>query len=378
MKNKLGLYVHIPFCSKKCDYCDFVSYSMNEEAQRKYLDALKAEIDMRKYDFIDDEVDTLYIGGGTPSFVFKGFIKELCEKLYSSFHFVSDAEITIEVNPESFTQEKFLEYLSAGFNRISVGVQCIDSEVLSEVGRFQTISSVKRTFDILRNSKFLNVSADIMIGLPDQTPESIFKTVQFLLSNHVKHVSVYSLQLENRTALYDKVKRGKITLPKDHTVLKVYNQINDNLKLAGFTRYEVSNFAIPGFESKHNIKYWTDMNYLGLGAAAHSYIDHYRLANTKRLDTYIDNINAGKLPLDIKEYVPLKTRRTERIMLGLRTAKGIDLEKFHAEFNEDLMLTKRAEISKLIKLGMLAVDNGYLKLTDEYYYVSNNIIKELI
>lgn len=377
-RRTIGLYVHIPFCSRKCDYCDFVSYSMNKDAQKKYIEALKQEIDMRKDDFVDDIVDSLYIGGGTPSIVFEGFIYELCQKLYSSFHFAKNAEITIEVNPESFTENKLLEYLHAGINRISVGVQCIDSNILYEVGRFQTMESVRRTFEILKKSKFDNVSADIMIGLPEQTPDTIFRTVQFLLAHKVKHISVYSLQLENRTVLYDRYKQGKLTLPKDEEVLKLYNQVSDNLFAAGFKRYEVSNFSISSYESRHNLRYWNDGSYLGLGVAAHSYVDHYRFANTKRLDTYIDNIRDGKLPTSKKEYIPINTRKTERIMLSLRTTKGLDLDKYQAEFGEDFIQNNFDIVKKLVKLGMLEMKGHYLRLTNEYYYVSNRVIKEFI
>ncbi|HIU06575.1 MAG TPA: radical SAM protein [Candidatus Onthoplasma faecigallinarum] len=177
----MGIYIHIPFCSKKCDYCDFVSYSMDTKAQQLYLDALFTEIDMVKNKFMDKTFDSIFIGGGTPSIVYEGFISSLARKLYSSFHFADKIEFSIEVNPSSFTKEKFFEYVEAGVNRISVGVQCLDQKLLANHGRIQSVDNVKETFKILRESEFPNVNGDVMIGLPGQSKRSVVQTIKFLL-----------------------------------------------------------------------------------------------------------------------------------------------------------------------------------------------------
>lgn len=374
----MGLYIHIPFCSKKCDYCDFVSYSMNSKAQQLYLEALFTEIDMLKDKFMDKTFNTIFIGGGTPSIVYEGFIVSLARKLYSSFHFEDKFEFSIEVNPSSFTKEKFFEYVEAGINRISVGVQCLDSKLLAKNGRIQSVDHIKRTFKILHNSQFPNVNSDVMIGLPKQSSKAVIQTVKFLIKNRVKHVSTYSLQLERHSMLYDKLRKGIIKPVKEEQVLVLYNKIHKMLEKAGFKRYEVSNFAKPGFECKHNYKYWDESNYLGLGVSAHSYIDGYRYYNTKRLDTYIDNLKQGKTSVYSKEYVSDAEKRTERIMLSLRTAKGLNLSQFSQDFNEDLLKTKQQQIKKLLELKMVKLEEGYLKISDEYFYVSNSIIVELL
>ncbi len=374
----MGIYIHIPFCSKKCDYCDFVSYSMDTKAQQLYLEALFTEIDMLKNKFMDRTFDTIFIGGGTPSIVYEGFISSLARKLYSSFHFADKIEFSIEVNPSSFTKEKFFEYVEAGVNRISVGVQCLDQKLLANHGRFQSIENVRETFNILRESEFPNVNGDVMIGLPGQNKRSVVQTIKFLLKNKVKHVSTYALQIERHTMLYDKLRRGKIKRMKDKDVLALYEIIYKMLSKAGFKRYEVSNYAKPGFECEHNKKYWDDTSYLGLGVSAHSYIDGYRYYNTKRLDTYIDAMNENKSAVYRKEYVSDAEHREERIMLSLRTAKGLDLEQFKQDFKEDLLRSRAEQIKKLTELKMVEVVDGYLRITEPNFYVSNQIILELI
>lgn len=374
----MGLYVHIPFCNKKCDYCDFVSYSMDEEAQHRYLDNLLKEIDMVSLKFSAKEFNSLYIGGGTPSFVFDGFIRELSKKIFSSFHFVKGFEYTIEVNPSSVTEAKLFEYMQSGVNRVSIGVQCLDERVLKHVGRIQSLENIDNAFKLLHKMKYVNIGSDVMIGLPHQTIKSVKQTIDYLLKQNVKHISIYTLQIENHTLLFDRVQQGKVKPLDDDTCLKMYNMVYKMLKKAGFIRYEVSNFAKPTFESQHNFKYWNEVEYVGLGVSAHSYINNYRFSNTKSLAEYIDKMEAGELPIDNKEYLNFEERRTERIMLSLRMATGLDLEKFKEDFKEDLLRTRADEIQNLINMKMITIDNGFLKIAEDYFYVSNKIILELL
>lgn len=377
-KQPMGIYIHIPFCSKKCDYCDFVSYSMDKRAQQLYLDALFSEIDRLKRKFIDCTFNSIFIGGGTPSIVYAGFIVSLARKLYSSFHFLEKTEFTIEVNPSSFNKEKFFEYLQAGVNRISVGVQCLDSKLLAEHGRIQSMENIDETFNLLTESEFPNVNSDVMIGIPKQSKKAVIETIEYLIEHKVKHISTYSLQIEKHTMLYDKMRRGRLHPMKEKDVVAIYDKVCEMLEENGYIRYEVSNFAKPGFECKHNLKYWQNVDYLGLGVSAHSYVDGYRYYNTKRLDTYIDALRDGKSPVYKREYVSNQDRRTERIMLALRTAKGLNLEEFKNEFNEDLMITHGEVINKFIKMKMVEVVDGFLRIKDDFFYVSNSIIVELI
>jgi len=375
---KLGLYIHIPFCDRKCDYCDFVSYSMGVDAQHEFKDALFTEIDMYRTYCEKMVFNSIYIGGGTPSVMYEGFMYELSRKIYSTFHFEGEIEFTVEVNPNSVTANKMMEYLRSGVNRISVGVQCIDSKILRNVGRFQTIENIENTFDLLQKMGFANVSADVMIGLPGQSMDAVKDTIDYLVARNIKHISVYTLQVEENTQLYKNIKMGKIKPLGDEACIKMYNLVNKLLKKAGFVRYEVSNFAIPTYESKHNFKYWKDVDYLGLGVSAHSFLEGYRFNNTPRLDEYIDLIANGQLPIINKEFIRDSEKRTEFIMLSLRLATGLNLEKFRKRFKEDLLKTRAEQIRALIQNGYVYIEDGFLKIAPEHFYVSNRIILELL
>ena len=339
-----------------------------------YLEALFTEIDQLKTNFYGRTFDTIYIGGGTPSIMYEGFYSALSRKLFSSFNFADKIEFTIEVNPGSFTKEKFMEYVQSGVNRISVGVQCIDSHVLVNHGRFQKFEDVKATFKMLKDAEFPNISGDVMLGLPGQTTSMVLKTVKFLIKNRCKHISTYALQIEKHTLLYDKMQRGKLRPVKDAKQVATYNKIVALLQKNGFKRYEVSNFARPGFESRHNKKYWNETNYLGMGVSAHSFIDGYRYYNTKRLDTYLDAMQDGKSAVYKREYISDAERREERIMLSLRTAEGLDLDQFNQDFHEDLLHSRGAQIKQMVNSGMLEVVDNHLRVTDKYFYLSNSII----
>ncbi|MBQ7797793.1 MAG: radical SAM family heme chaperone HemW [Clostridia bacterium] len=375
---RLGLYIHIPFCDRKCDYCDFVSYSMGVEAQHEFKDALFKEIEMYRKQCTKKTFNSIYIGGGTPSVMYEGFIYELSRKIYSTFHFEGDIEFTIEVNPNSVTSNKLMEYLRAGVNRVSVGVQCIDSKILANVGRFQTIENIENTFNLLHQMGFINTSADVMIGLPHQSLDAVRDTIDYLVEKNVKHISVYTLQVEENTQLYKNIKMGKIKPLGDEACIKMYETVNKMLKKAGFVRYEVSNFAIPTYESRHNFKYWKDVDYLGLGVSAHSFLEGYRFNNTPRLDEYIEMVNEGKLPVVEKEFIRDSERRTEYIMLSLRLATGLNLKRFRKRFNEDLLKTRASQIQALIKAGYVYIEDGFLKISPQHVYVSNRIILELL
>jgi len=284
----------------------------------------------------------------------------------------------IEVNPNSVTSNKLMEYLRAGVNRVSVGVQCIDSKILANVGRFQTIENIDNTFNLLRKMGFINTSADVMIGLPHQSLDAVKDTINYLVEQNVKHISVYTLQVEENTQLYKNIKMGRVKPLGDKACIKMYETVNKMLKDAGFVRYEVSNFAIPTYESRHNFKYWKDVDYLGLGVSAHSFLEGYRFNNTPRLDEYIEMINSNQLPVVEKEFIRDSERRTEYIMLSLRLATGLNLQNFRKRFKEDLLKTRAEQIHALIKGGYVYIEDGFLKIAPQHFYISNRIILELL
>ena len=428
MKN-LGLYVHIPFCKTKCSYCDFVSFCYGEDKQKEYLDALLLEIEFYKNKFKDKVFDSLYIGGGTPSAVFNGFIEKLSKKVFDSFNFTSDTEFTIEVNPNSFNEEKLTEYLRARVNRISIGVQCLNDKITNFIGRVQTRSAVENAFNILNKHNFVNISADIMLAMPNESDQDIIDTINFFKQNNVKHVSAYSLQVEENTPLFDRVQAGE-SVPNDDESRRQYDLAVELLKKAGYNRYEVSNFAIPGYESRHNQKYWNNTEYLGLGVSTHSFYNNMRIFNASNLNDYIKkckklsslvkkpfkntlktlnnceikksteenkkttkhiktdkpNSNFIKrikefskiLPIGGYEFLDENTQKTERIMLSLRTSKGLDIDAFNKEFSSNFLSEHKQTIENLKKINAVTLEDNHLKITDEFFYLSNAIIEELI
>lgn len=428
MKN-LGLYIHIPFCTSKCSYCDFVSFCYGEDKQKEYLNVLLLEIEFYKDKFKDKVFDSLYIGGGTPSAVFNGFIEKLSKKVFDSFNFAPDIEFTIEVNPNSFNEEKLLEYLRARVNRISIGVQCLNDKVTNNIGRVQTRTSVENAFNILNKHNFTNISADIMLAMPNESDQDIIDTINFFKQNNVKHVSAYSLQVEENTPLFDRVQAGE-SVPNDDESRRQYDLAVELLKKAGYNRYEVSNFAIPGYESRHNQKYWNNTEYLGLGVSAHSFYNNMRIFNTSNLSEYIKKcknlsnfikksckntlktlnnceikksdaenekttkpIKTNKLnsnfikrvkefskilPIGGYEFLDENTQKTERIMLSLRTSKGLDIDAFNKEFSSNFLSEHKQTIENLKKINAVTLEDNHLKITDEFFYLSNAIIEEFI
>lgn len=377
MEKLMGLYVHIPFCNKKCDYCDFTSYVMDKIAQEKYLKSLFKEIDLLKDKFTNKSFDSLYIGGGTPSIVFDGFILKLSKKIFKSFNFTKDTEFTIEINPSSFNNKKLEEYKKAKVNRISIGVQSLNSKLLKFHGRNQNTRQVKSVLKMLKDNNFNNISCDLMIGLPHQKNKDIIKTTKFLIKNDIKHISTYTLQVEENTELYKRVDLG-LKLKSDEFIVKNYEKVGKLLEKSGYERYEISNFALKNFKSRHNQKYWNETEYLGLGISSHSYINKVRIANTKNFNTYLECLNNNKLPIDFKENIDKNTRITERIMLSLRTKIGLNLKDFKKDFKIDLLKLKQKEIDSLIELNMVEIVNGYLRINPEKFSVSNRIILEII
>ncbi len=375
---KLGLYIHIPFCKSKCDYCDFVSFCTGESEQERYLNALMREIDLVSHDFKDKVFDSIFIGGGTPSAVFDGFISRLMEKIQSSFNIDKNTEFTIEVNPNSITENKLKEYLFSQVNRISMGVQTLNDDLLSLISRKQTHEDVFRAVNLIKEAKIKNTSADVMLGLPNQSKKSIEETLNYLIKNDFKHISVYTLQVEENTPLCSKIKTGELKPIDDDTTADMYSHACEILKGAGYDRYELSNFARSGYECRHNKKYWCDCDYLGLGLSAHSYINGERIWNTSSFVDYISALNDGKLSRAGSEKITNATRRTERIMLSLRTKDGLNLEKFKHDFNEDLLSTHRAQIDKLIKLNLIEIKGNRILVKEDAFELLNSIILELI
>lgn len=379
MRKNLGLYIHIPFCKSKCHYCSFNSEVAGETRIREYVDALLREIKLRAKEYnAKYEIKTLYIGGGTPSSLELGMIREILKKVYDNFVVANNAEITIEINPNTLTKEKVDEYLSAGINRFSIGLQAKQERLLKVLGRRHSYQDFKKAVALLKNAGANNISADIMLGLPGQTLTDVLESVKELKSLGVKHISAYMLSIEEGT-VYDRlVSEGLLKLPPESDTIKMYNGVVKQLASYGYNRYELSNFAMDGYQSKHNNLYWDRVDYLGVGSAAHSFIGGVRLANTIDVSQYISHLKDDEIALEFKDPVTTEEAKEETIMLSLRKTSGIDLDAYEREFGESLLATKSNEIKELIQDGFVIIDkNNHLSATDKGFMVMDKIISIL-
>jgi len=381
MKNALSLYIHVPFCNSKCNYCNFVSVVAVEEKKREYVECLKKEIQIQgsKYNKHFD-IATIFIGGGTPSCLPDGLIRDILSCVYQNFSVKADAEITIELNPNAVTPAKIHEYILAGVNRFSIGLQCTNGKVLQKMGRTHTTADFDKTISMIRDYGVSNINADVMLGFPGQTLADVKATLSHLVELKLPHISSYMLSVEDGTKLQTMVDKGVLYLPTEKQVVNMYNQTVAFLENNGYQRYELSNFARPGFASKHNNVYWDRTDYLGVGVSSHSYVGGVRFANTSKLDEYNSIIKTqGKPPVAHAKKITAEEKREEAIMLALRTMNGLSVDKFQKEFGENILASKNEQLKNLIKLGLVIIDkDNCIKATNKGYLVLNRVILELV
>ena len=362
-----GIYVHVPFCKSKCTYCDFASYPREISKVESYFACLYREIEGRGRSLQGKVFDTVYIGGGTPSFVESKFILGVIRQIRKFFTLSENPEITIEINPGTVDEQKIKDYKSVGINRFSIGLQSGYDEQLKRLNRIHTAKDFLLTCNLLKGE---NISADILIGLHDQTAEQVKKTVDLAIAGGVSHISMYALTPEVGTPIYTDYLNGEL-LSEDE-VADIYDEVRAYLKEKGLYRYEVSNFAKTGFESKHNLNYWQRGEYIGVGVSASSFIDGRRFTNTFSIDEYNNAIIYNKTPEVASDIIEGEDACFEYVMLGLRTAKGISTKKYGELFGEDFDKKYSEVLNK--KGRFLDYDGDNLKIKDEYLYVQNDII----
>ncbi len=379
-KKALSIYVHIPFCASKCNYCSFVSMVASEEEKKKYTACLMNEIKMQSKNYREFySVSSIYIGGGTPSCLDYYYIRDILACIYKNFAVKNSAEITIEVNPNSVDKTKIREYVLSGVNRFSIGLQSVSPKVLKNMGRTHTVADYQKTVEMIREFGVHNISTDIIIGYPDQKLSDVKETLNYLIRLDIPHISAYMLQVETGTKLKKLVDNGSVGLPSDELVIKMYEYICDTLAKAGYKRYELSNFAKPSFESYHNKIYWKRKDYLGVGLAAHSYIDGTRFANTENFSEYTEMIeNKQTIPTKYSKTLAKEEMQEEAVMLSLRTSEGLDLEAYKTEFGENFLGKKKDLIANLIKNGYVVLtQTNRLVCTSKGFLVLNKIVLEL-
>ncbi len=362
-----GIYIHIPFCIRKCPYCDFYSFSAEEKDKDSYLKAVLCAL-KSKSSLVRGEVDTVYFGGGTPS-VFGGErISQVISCIRNNYKLTENAEITVECNPSSVSEAFFKVLAQAGVNRISMGMQSAVENERKTLGRLSDKAQVEKAIAFAKNAGIDNISLDIMLGVPLQTMESLDESIDFLLSADIKHISAYMLKIEENTP-FDKMK-DSLSLPDEDTVCDMYLHTVNRLSEAGFNQYEISNFSAKGFESRHNLKYWHCKEYLGIGPSAHSFIGGKRYYYGRDFDAFLKGENwiydcdGG----DSQEY----------IMLALRLKEGLLFGEYEIKFGEkiDEEILKRAE--KFSRMGLLTLTKEGMALTARGFLLSNTVIGELI
>ena len=366
-----GIYIHVPFCKQKCTYCDFASYPKELCKTESYFACLYREIEGRAKQLKDKVFDTVYIGGGTPSVVDGKFIQGAIRQVKKHFNLVENPEITVEINPGTLTPEKFAQYKSVGINRFSIGLQTGYDDQLKKLNRIHTAKDFLLCCNMLKGE---NISADVLIGLEGQTLEQVQKTLELAIAGGAKHLSVYALTPEVGTPIYNDYLNG--LLLSDDEVADIYDGIRAYLKDRGIFRYEVSNFAIPGYESKHNLNYWKRGEYIGVGVSASSFIDGKRFTNTFKIDEYINAVILNKAPEISCDVIEGNDAEFEFIMLGLRTEKGISISEFNKNFGVDFLTKYKDALTK--KAKYLLIDGDTLKIKEEYIYVQNDIILEFM
>ena len=371
-QKKLGLYVHIPFCAKKCDYCDFYSLPGAEGRMDDYVQALETQLVEIAPRAEHHVVDSIYFGGGTPTLLGVKHLTHLLKAIQKKYSVTKDAEITLEANPESAANFRDLRALrKAGFNRLSLGMQSANDEELQAIGRIHTAAQVKTAVEAARKAKFTNLSLDLIYGLPGQSLETWQKNVHAAIDLAPQHLSCYGLKVEEGTPLF--LRQDSEQFPGDDAQAEMYLWTVDCLHRHGFFQYEISNFARTGFESQHNLKYWTLGEYAGFGPGAHSDFGNVRYAYEKDLDGYLSGMKAGGPLLSENECIPPLDRDTEWIMLGLRTVWGLDPNVFENRFRRrfDCFVPFLEECRQA---GYAVEEDGRWRLTPNGFLVSNQII----
>lgn len=389
---RLEIYIHIPFCVKKCDYCDFLSMSAENDTIKTYISALINEIKLSKNRMKGYLVDTVFIGGGTPSILEEKYIDRIMEVLRENCNMDEDAEITIECNPGTVDKNKLNSFRRAGINRISFGLQSANDNELRSIGRIHNFSQFQESFSFAREVEFDNINVDIMSALPNQTVEAYTKTLEKVLELNPEHISAYSLIVEDGTPLYYRVKeagdRGISILPDEDSEREMYYQTEKILQQNHYERYEISNYARNGFACKHNIGYWKRREYLGFGIGAASLYKGKRFNNVADIQNYIDTfgfIKKAEIPevllTKVEENLHClskKEQMEEFMFLGLRMMEGISIQEFERQFGAPFTSIYGKVVERFIEKGLLEKKKGYVRLTKRGIDISNYVMSEFL
>lgn len=369
-----GLYIHIPFCRARCSYCDFATGAYESALAERYVHAVADEI--KSVHLTEDalDVDTIYFGGGTPSLLSPPQVAHILSAVRKRFRVEENAEVTMEMNPGTVTIDALREFRALGVNRASFGAQTFDDLELKRLGRTHTAEDVRRTFTLLREAGFTNISFDLIAGLPSQTLAGWSRNLAQALALRPEHLSFYILEVHEGTPLADQIRRGAESRPDDDLAAEMYRMMLERSQAEGYEHYEISNLCLPGYESRHNTKYWTGEAVYGFGCSAHSYDGRLaRWSNERDAARYTALVEAGSTPIIETTDLDERAARAESIFLGLRLMRGVNLEEYRMRFGTDLRAEYADDLTRLSEAGLIELDQDLLKLTTSGALLSNEV-----
>lgn len=371
-------YLHIPFCDHICFYCDFNKVFLEGQPVDEYVDMVIREMALMKERYPHEKIETFYIGGGTPTTLTAKQLEKLLIGVQTYFPLAPGAEFTVESNPESITFDKFKVMKDYGVNRISMGVQSFNDAILKKIGRVHKSEQVYECVDLARKAGFENISIDLIFRLPTQTSEDFSQTLKKALELDLPHYSIYSLILENKTIFYNLMRQGKLPLPSEDEEADMYTLAMDTMAQSGLEQYEISNYAKPGFQSRHNLAYWRNENYFGFGAGAHGYLHGVRYNNHGPIQQYLEPLRKGESPILYQKELTRLNVIEEELMLGLRTMKGVSRTEFQRKFSDPVEKYYAAEIDALVTSGLLMIEDNHLRLTRQGKFLGNEVFQAFL
>ena len=371
-----SLYIHVPFCATKCYYCAFNTYAFHKEQSRHYLEALRTEMELYRLD--SDGLKTVFIGGGTPSILSAKSLERLFTDLHAVFEIDGTAEITVECNPGTVDRQKLDAMRVGGVNRLSFGVQAMDDATLQKIGRIHTVDEVVQSYDLARGTGFDNINLDLIFALPNQTIEEWRACLNEVVALQPEHISPYNLMIEEGTVFYESQRTGKLHRLSDEVEAEMYNLTIDTLVARGYQHYEISSFAKPSCVAKHNLVYWNNQPYVGLGPGACGYIDGVRYSNIRGVQDYIECLKPERKPIADSERLTGRDEKAETVILGLRKRDGIRQEDYRRRFGESIEDEFGDVLDKWIGVNLLEWDNGNLRLTKRGLFLANEVFVDFL
>lgn len=373
-----AVYIHIPFCEHICYYCDFNKVFLEGQPVDRYVDLLIKEMEMASESYEIEPISTVFVGGGTPTTLTEQQLERLCLAIHRILPLEADAEFSFEANPGDLSLSKIQVLKDHGVNRISMGVQSFNNDLLKKIGRIHTAEDIYQSIRNLQKIGFENVSIDLIFSLPTQTYTDFKDTLTKALALDLPHYSAYSLIIEPKTIFYNLMQKGQLILPKQEVEASMYDTLMNDMEKNGLSQYEISNFAKPGYESKHNIVYWSNEHYYGFGAGAHGYLSDQRYSNFGPLKKYMEPLEKGKLPTFQTRQLPLQEQMEEEMFLGLRKVKGVSKAHFSQKFGYSMNTIFSHAIEKTVAEGLLYENSDRIALTREGRFLGNNVFQEFI